>query len=280
MLDSLVSRGITQVYVIGGDGTHRGINALIKRAAERDIVISFAGIPKTIDNDIPLIDHSFGFNTSVEVATRMIQAAYVDAKSQFNGVGVVKLMGRYAGFIAHAASLANNEVDFCIIPELPYELSGPNGLLNAIVKRVKQDGHCVVVVAEGAEEGLINPAERLTKEFKHDAAGNRIYDDILACIEPAIIEFAQNEHKMKVNVSAIDPTYAIRSVQANAGDTLLCSQLAQHAVHGIMHGFTGFSVGKIRNAMCFIPITTLIEGGSNKVSIRSRIWQRLVALND
>ena len=226
MLDSLVSQGITQVYVIGGDGTHRGINALIKRAAERDIVISFAGIPKTIDNDIPLIDHSFGFNTSVEVATRMIQAAYVDAKSQFNGVGVVKLMGRYAGFIAHAASLANNEVDFCIIPELPYELSGPNGLLNAIVKRVKQDGHCVVVVAEGAEEGLINPAERLTKEFKHDAAGNRIYDDILACIEPAIIEFAQNEHKMKVNVSAIDPTYAIRSVQANAGDTLLCSQLA------------------------------------------------------
>ena len=72
MLDSLVSKGITQVYVIGGDGTHRGINELIKRAVERDIVISFAGIPKTIDNDIPLIDHSFGFNTSVEIASNMI----------------------------------------------------------------------------------------------------------------------------------------------------------------------------------------------------------------
>ena len=86
--------------MIGGDGTHRGINALIKRAVERDIVISFAGIPKTIDNDIPLIDYSFGFNTSVEIATTMIDAAYTESQSSYNGIGIVKLMGRYAGFIA------------------------------------------------------------------------------------------------------------------------------------------------------------------------------------
>ena len=122
ILDSFVERGINQVYLIGGDGTHRGINALIKAAVERDLVISFAGIPKTIDNDIPLIDYSFGFNTSVEIASNMIDAAYTEATSSYNGIGVVKLMGRYAGFIAHSASLANNDVDFCIIPELPYEL--------------------------------------------------------------------------------------------------------------------------------------------------------------
>lgn len=122
ILDSFVAKGINQVYLIGGDGTHRGINALIERAKERNVVISFAGIPKTIDNDIPLIDYSFGFKTSVEIASTMINAAYTEAVSSYNGIGVVKLMGRYAGFIAHAASLANNDVDFCIIPELPYEL--------------------------------------------------------------------------------------------------------------------------------------------------------------
>ena len=100
ILDSFVEQGINQVYLIGGDGTHRGINALIQRARERDIVIGFAGIPKTIDNDIPLIDYSFGFNTSVEVASEMIDAAYTMATSSFNGIGIVKLMGRYAGFIA------------------------------------------------------------------------------------------------------------------------------------------------------------------------------------
>jgi len=150
------------VYLIGGDGTHRGINALIKAAVERDIVISFAGIPKTIDNDIPLIDYSFGFNTSVEIASQMIDAAYTEATSTYNGIGVVKLMGRYAGFIAHSASLANNDVDFCIIPELPYELQGPRGLFNQIVERVRSKGHCLIVVAEGAEEGLINPNEKMT----------------------------------------------------------------------------------------------------------------------
>ena len=135
-------------------------------------------------------------------------------------------MGRYAGFIAHAASLANNEVDFCIIPELPYELLGPNGLFSAIMQRVKESGHCVVVVAEGAEEGLINPNEKITAVEKRDGSGNRIFDDIGTFMESAIYNYAQSEHGMRVNVVAIDPTYAIRSVPANAGDTLLCAHLA------------------------------------------------------
>ena len=132
-------------------------------------------------------------------------------------------------------------------------------------------------MAEGAEEGLINPNEKFTKVEKRDGSGNLIYDDICILLESAILEYGK-EHNLTFNVSAIDPTYAIRSVPANASDVLLCSQLAKNAVHGVMHGFTGFSVGEIRNSMCYIPIKTLIEGGSNKVSIRSRVWQRLVSL--
>ncbi len=226
ILNSFVENGVNQVYVIGGDGTHRGINALIKRAVERDIVISFAGIPKTIDNDIPLIDYSFGFNTSVEVASTMIDAAYTEAVSNFNGIGIVKLMGRYAGFIAQNASLAHNEVDFCLIPELPYELNGPNGLYQKVIERVKTKGHCLVVVAEGAEEGLINPNEKITAVEKRDGSGNLIYDDIGNFLQQAISEYAHKIHQMTVNVTAIDPTYAIRSVAANGGDTILCTHLA------------------------------------------------------
>lgn len=122
ILDSISERGINQVYIIGGDGTHRGINALIKRSIERKMVVSFIGIPKTIDNDIPIIDQSFGFNTSCEQASQMIQAAYVEATNAQNGVGLVKLMGRYSGFISRNASLANGNVDICLVPELPFEL--------------------------------------------------------------------------------------------------------------------------------------------------------------
>ena len=120
ILDSLVLRGINQVYLIGGDGTHRGVNELIKRSIERQIVISFIGIPKTIDNDIPIIDNSFGFNTSCEVAARMIEAAYVEATNAQHGVGLIKLMGRYSGFIARNAAMSNGNVDICLVPELPF----------------------------------------------------------------------------------------------------------------------------------------------------------------
>ena len=145
-------------------------------------------------------------------------------------------------------------------------------MFNQIVKRVKSKGHCLIVVAEGAEEGLINPNEKISEVERRDDSNNLIYDDIGNFMQRAIKEYAEKEHSMHVNVTAIDPTYAIRSVAANAGDTELCMVLAQQAVNGAMYGFTGFSTGMIRGTSCYIPITTLMEAGSRKVSIRSRVW--------
>ena len=197
-----------------------------------------------------------------------------------NGIGIVKLMGRYAGFIAYYASMGCNNVDFCLIPELPFELEGPNGLYENVYKRVKSLGHCVIVVAEGAEEGLINPQEQITKIVKKDASGNRMFDDIGEFMKNALSTYAKNKYGEEFSVTYIDPTYAIRSVPANSGDVLLCSQLAQNAVHGVMYGFTGFSIGSIRNSLCLIPLTTMIMAASNRVQVRSRKWLRLVAVND
>jgi 6-phosphofructokinase 1 len=158
------------------------------------VVISFVGIPKTIDNDIPVIDCSFGFNTSCEVAARMIEAAYVEATNAQNGVGLIKLMGRYSGFIARNAALANGKVDICLVPELPFELHGPNGLYESILARVKEQGYCVVVVAEGAEEGLINPNEQITKNPRRDDSNNIIFDDIGKFLKDAIVKYAKDNH--------------------------------------------------------------------------------------
>jgi len=146
-------------------------------------------------------------------------------------------------------------------------LTGPNGLYEQVVKRVQSQGHCLIVVAEGAEEGLLPGEPRITAVEKRDASNNLIYDDIGDFLKKAITKFAKDSHKMFVDVSYIDPTYAIRSVPANAGDTLLCSKLAQHSVHGAMAGYTGFSTGSIRNSVCYIPVVTMMEGGTNKVSI-------------
>ena len=202
----------------------------------------------------------------------MIETAYVEATSAINGVGLVKLMGRYSGFIARNASLANGNVDICLVPEMPFELHGPKGLYEQIIARVKQQKYCLIVVAEGAEEGLINEDECITKVEKRDDSNNKIYDDIGLFLKTAVVNYAKTEHSMALTLKYIDPTYAIRSVPSNAVDTITCAKLAQNAVHGGMAGYTSFSVGVVRNAVAFIPITTLIEAGVNRICMLDRTW--------
>lgn len=83
-----------------------------------------------------------------------------------------------------------------------------------------------MVVAEGAEEGLINSNERITKVEKRDGSGNLIYDDIGENLKTMIRDYAANNHKFELNVAYFDPTYAIRSVAANSGDVFLCTKLS------------------------------------------------------
>jgi 6-phosphofructokinase 1 len=80
MLAFLDKHQINQLYVIGGDGTHRGANAISQACTENRLNIAVIGIPKTIDNDIDLIDRSFGFQTSVEAAQDAICSAKTEAR--------------------------------------------------------------------------------------------------------------------------------------------------------------------------------------------------------
>ena len=276
ILAELERRGVNQVYIIGGDGTHRGINALSLLAAERGLGITFAGIPKTIDNDIPIIDSSFGFATSCEVAAQMINSAYVEATGVINGVGLIKLMGRHSGYIAMNASLIHASVDFCIIPENPYELDGPNGLYEQVYHRMMDQGHCVIVVAEGAEDGLINEKERFTQKVNKDGSGNVKLDDVGEALKDKLIAVMKQKYDLVINLKYIDPTYAIRSIKANAADTVMCAKMAQNCVHGSMAGYTAFSTGIVRDAASFIPIKTINQAGINKISVYDRAWQRLL----
>ncbi|URD90096.1 Phosphofructokinase [Musa troglodytarum] len=167
------SRGGHDTLKIVDNIQDRGINQEIRR---RRLKVSVAGIPKTIDNDIAVIDKSFGFDTAVEEAQRAINAAHVEAGSVENGIGVVKLMGRYSGFIAMYATLASRDVDCCLIPESPFYLEGKGGLFEYMEKQLKENGHMVIVVAEGAGQDLI--AESMRSMNHEDASGNKLLLDV------------------------------------------------------------------------------------------------------
>ena len=170
--ESLEKRGINQVYAIGGDGTHRGLLALSTILKERKSKITLIGIPKTIDNDMPLLDKTFGFDSAVEVGMWAIQCVDVEANCAEYGVGLVKLMGRYAGHIAMHASLANRDVNVCLIPEFPFDVYGPKGVFEYVMSRLRERHHCVIVVSEGAATGMRDV--KLQEKNLKDPSGNII----------------------------------------------------------------------------------------------------------
>ncbi|XP_027359512.1 ATP-dependent 6-phosphofructokinase 3-like isoform X2 [Abrus precatorius] len=267
IVDSIQDRGINQVYIIGGDGTQRGASAIFEEVRRRGLKISVVGIPKTIDNDIPVIDKSFGFDTAVEEAQRAINAAHVEAESVENGIGVVKLMGRYSGFIAMYATLASRDVDCCLIPESPFFLEGPGGLFEYIEKRLKENGHMVIVIAEGAGQELVS--ESVQSMSKQDASGNKLLQDVGLWI-------SQKIKTMAITLKYIDPTYMIRAIPSNASDNVYCTLLAQSAVHGAMAGYTGYTSGLVNGRQTYIPFYRITER-QNHVVITDRMWARLLS---
>eukprot|EP01116_Phalansterium_solitarium_P021779 TRINITY_DN6927_c0_g1_i1.p1 TRINITY_DN6927_c0_g1~~TRINITY_DN6927_c0_g1_i1.p1 ORF type:complete len:559 (-),score=122.82 TRINITY_DN6927_c0_g1_i1:311-1987(-) len=267
IMNSIVKHGINQVYCIGGDGTHRGTQVLYEETVKRGLRVSVVGIPKTIDNDFQLIDKSFGFDTAIEEAQRAIRTAKVEASACLNGIGLVKLMGRQSGFIAMHATLASRDVDVCLIPEMDFNLQT---LLLHLKNRLlsSEEASLVIVVAEGAGADILPPTD------KKDASGNPVLPDIGYYLKDQILSFFKREG-MSVSLKYIDPTYMIRSVAANSSDQIVCSMLAQAAVNGAMHGFTGFTAGLVNGHFCYIPISLVISE-PKQVDCTARVWWRLL----
>ena len=263
MVDTLVQHELDILFVIGGDGTLRGASGIAAVARERGLEIAVVGIPKTIDNDIPYIDHSFGFQTALARAADSIRAAHVEARSHPNGVGLVKLMGRHSGFIAAYASLACHDVDAVLIPEVPFSLQGPQGLLEYVHRTVDAQGHCVVVVAEGAGQELMPTSGT-------DASGNAKLGDVGGLIrERLIASFAA--YRRELNLRYVDPGYAIRSVTANGYDSVYCTRLAHAAVHAALSGHTDMLVGRWHGRYVHLPIS-LVTGTRATVDPGGDLW--------
>jgi 6-phosphofructokinase 1 len=266
IVDCLEQLGINILFVIGGDGSMRGALTIAEVVAERDRRIAVVGVPKTIDNDIPYIEQSFGFQTAFAKATEFIRAAHVEAASVPGGIGLVQLMGRHCGFIACYAALATNDTDYVLIPEVPFDL---DAFLGHLRRRVVERGHAMVVVAEGAgQEYLPSGAP------ERDASGNLRLQDFGQYLRQRIGEdFAAADRP--VNLKYIDPSYAIRSVPANPYDSVYCIRLAHAAAHAAMAGRTELVVGRWRGRFVHVPIQLAIAT-RNQVDPEGDLWMSVL----
>jgi 6-phosphofructokinase 1 len=265
MVDSLEIMNINVLFCIGGDGTLRGAHAIHKEIVKRKLKICIAGIPKTIDNDIDLIQKSFGFETAFSIANDIIRNAHNEASGAFNGIALVKLMGRDSGFIAANAALAIQEVNFVLIPEITFDLYGQRGFLHILRKRLEERHHSVVVVAEGAGQEFFECSDE-----NKDVSGNKKYKDIGIYLKDKISEEFENKG-FPYSIKYIDPSYIIRSAPANANDSKFCNLLAQNAVHAALSGKTDFVIGFWNNQFTLMPIE-MVVAKRKKIDVEGELW--------
>lgn len=269
MVETLVRYGVSILFCVGGDGTMRGADALAEEVTRRALNISIIGIPKTIDNDLLWTDRSFGFATAVGEAARVLNGAHAEAISAWNGVGLVKLMGRNSGFIAAHATLASSDVNFCLVPEEPFELGGPSGLLATLDRRLDERRHALIVVAEGAGQHLIDDAT-----VRRDRSGNQKLADIGIWLRDRLTEHFDTTKRV-ATVKYLDPSYTIRSLPANAFDSEFCVLLSQQAVHAAMAGRTACCVTSWNGRFVVVPLSLMVEG-RKQMNPRSEEWQRVL----
>lgn len=265
MVDTLEIMNINILFCIGGDGTLRGAHAIHKEIEKRKLKICVAGIPKTIDNDLDLIQKSFGFETAFSIANDIIRNAHCEASGGFNGVALVKLMGRDSGFIAASAALAIQEVNFVLVPEITFDLYGPRGFLNVLKKRLEDRHHAVIVVAEGTGQEFFD-----CSETNKDVSGNVKYKDIGVYLKDKISEEFKKE-EFPHSIKYIDPSYIIRSAPANANDSKFCNLLAQNAVHAALSGRTDFVTGFWNNQFTIMPIQ-MVVAKRKKIDVEGELW--------
>ena len=265
IVDSLERMNIGILFMIGGDGTLMAATGITDAITERGLKISVIGIPKTIDNDIHLVSRSFGFDTAVDVATQAIRGAHNESAAYPNGIGLIKLMGRHSGFIAATAALAQQDVNFVLVPEVDFDLEGPNGLCAAIENRLDQRGHAVILVAEGAGQKFFE-----NKNTVRDESGNIRLKDIGFYLKDAIVSYFHDKG-IDVSLKYIDPSYMIRSLPANANDNVFCSFLGRDAVHAGMAGKTKLLLGSWNNHFVHIPMSAS-AGKRKKIDPKGKLW--------
>lgn len=265
MVDTLLRLGVNILFTIGGDGTMRGAQAIWDEIKRRQLKIAVVSVPKTIDNDIPFVRRSFGFETAVAIASQAVHAAHIEATGSPRGVGLVKLMGRHAGYIAANTVLATGHANFCLIPEVPFALEGKDGLLARIERRISERRHAVIVVAEGAgQEYFREQAE------KRDASGNVKLHDVGTYLRDKLNQYFA-ERSISVAVKYIDPSYMIRAAPAHPFDMLHCVRFAQNAVHAAMAGKSGMLIGYWHGHMTHVPLQAL-EGREQRISPQGELW--------
>jgi len=261
------------LYVIGGDGS-LGVAHHIALANPNQSIV---GIPKTMDNDVLWVWQSFGFNTAVEQATRVINILSREAEST-RRICVVELFGAESGFVAANAALASGHVDLVLIPEVFNLLSGDQAQvyleecvqhIERLVQREPHEPHGVVVVAEGVATALQEKSVVLKDVAVKKAT---FVAQLAALMEERVVD----AHGQSVQTFINQPRHHIRAVSANAHDHIFCERLGALAVDNALAGYTDFMISQWLSEFVLVPLRQ-VGGRQKSIPVQGMFWKQVVS---
>lgn len=233
---NLRERGIEVLIVIGGDGSLH-----IAEELSRECGVKVIGVPKTIDNDLPCTERTFGFDTAVATATEAVDKLHSTAESHHR-VMALEVMGRYAGWIALYSGIAGG-ADVILIPEIPYKIES---VLHKIEQRRRLGkSFSIVVVAEGAKPvgGELTVARMVKDSFEQvrlGGVGEKLTREI--------------EAKTGIESRCTVLGYLQRGGSPTAFDRLLCVRYGSAAVAACLEGNYNVMVALKGDKIVTVPI--------------------------
>ena len=278
IFDIFHKHNIGAFVYIGGNDSMDTVNKLSRYAAQTGKDVTVTGVPKTIDNDLVLTDHTPGYGSTAKYIVNSIRQLALDtAVYDMQSVIIAEIMGRNAGWLTAAAALANDDiiapVDIICMPEVPFD---EEKFLNRTADVLKTKNSTIIAVSEGicdkngnyVTAGL---ADRSKDDgFAHAALGGvgRYVESLVSTnlgIKTRSIEFSTLQRCNAETASLCDVEEAFRQGEYGA-------KLASEGVGGVMVGLerTGtvynpviksFPIGEIANKEKKIPSAMLGKDG-------------------
>lgn len=247
---NLNAHGIECLIVIGGDGSLK-----IGYDLHRFCGVNVVGVPKTIDNDLPGTERTFGFDTAMAMATEALDRLHTTAESHHR-VMVLEVMGRYAGWIALHSGLAGG-ADVILIPEIPYRIESVIEKVKARQAQGKQ--FSIIVVAEGSKPvgGKMTVARLVKNSFEQvrlGGVGNKLADEI--------------EAKTGIEARCTILGYLQRGGSPTAFDRVLSTRYGSAAVEACLAGAYNVVVALSSGEIVRIPIEE-VAGKPHQVPLDS-----------
>ena len=222
LIEVFRAHAIGYFFYNGGGDSQDTANKVSQFSKSMDYPITCIGIPKTVDNDLPITDNCPGFGSVAKYVAVSIREAGLDVASMCESstkVFVLEVMGRHAGWIAGAAGLAaEQEGDaphVIVFPEIPFDKSA---FLAKVKSSVDKYGYCAIVVSEGAhyEDGTFLADQGTRDAFGHAQLGgvaptlaNMVKDELGYKYHWAVSDYLQRAARHIASGTDVEQAYAM-----------------------------------------------------------------------